>query len=486
MQFEKAYSFLIEKLDKELPDYLHYHNSNHTKDVIAAAEHLSKTENVYGEELIILKTAALFHDAGFLETYSDHEEISCKMSRAWLPQFDYSKDEIEKICELILVTKMPQNPKNKLEQIICDADLFYLGTDKFFVTADKLYKELHEAGFVKNKEDWRESEIKFLKAQHYFTASAKKELDVRLSESLLQLENRAALINKKSKKTRDVDWVGDVILIGVGVIFAAFALKGFLVPNNFFDGGITGIALLIHEIYHFQIAYVIMLANLPFIIMCVYAVNFKYALKTFFCILLLGLCLLYVPYPIITSDKNLVSIFGGFFLGAGIGLTMRAGCAIDGIEVLALYTWRRTSFTISEIILALNILIFSIAALRFGMEVAMYSMLTYFTATKTIDYVIEGLEAYIGVTIISGKSEIIKDRLVNEMGRGITIYKGERGYLPGKFEMHADCDIIFTVITRLEIRKLKNLVHEIDPRSFVFASAIKEASGGIIKRRHIH
>ena len=120
------------------------------------------------------------------------------------------------------------------------------------------------------------------------------------------------------------------------------------------------------------------------------------------------------------------------------------------------------------------------------MEVAMYSMLTYFTATKTIDYVIEGLEAYIGVTIISGKSEIIKDRLVNEMGRGITIYKGERGYLPGKFEMHADCDIIFTVITRLEIRKLKNLVHEIDPRSFVFASAIKEASGGIIKRRHIH
>jgi uncharacterized membrane-anchored protein YitT (DUF2179 family)/HD superfamily phosphodiesterase len=486
MQFEKAYSFLIEKLDKELPDYLHYHNSNHTKDVIAAAEHLAKSENVYGDELIILKTAALFHDSGFLETYSDHEEISCKMSRAWLPQFDYSKDEIEKICELILVTKMPQNPKNKLEKIVCDADLFYLGTDRFFITADKLYKELHEAGFVKNKDDWRESEIKFLRAQHYFTESAKKELDVRLAESLLQLENRAALINKNDKKARNFDWVGDVILIGIGVTLAAFALKGFLVPNGFFDGGITGISLLIHEIYHFQIAYVIMAANLPFIIMCVYAVNFKYALKTFFCILLLGLCLLYVPYPIITSDKNLVSIFGGFFLGAGIGLTMRAGCAIDGIEVLALYTWRRTSFTISEIILAINILIFSIAAVRFGMEVAMYSMLTYFTATKTIDYVIEGLEAYIGVTIISGKSEIIKDRLVNEMGRGITIYKGERGYLPGKFEMHADCDIIFTVITRLEIRKLKNLVHEIDPRSFVFASAIKEASGGIIKRRHIH
>jgi uncharacterized membrane-anchored protein YitT (DUF2179 family) len=202
--------------------------------------------------------------------------------------------------------------------------------------------------------------------------------------------------------------------------------------------------------------------------------------------LLLGFCLYYFPHYSITSDKLLVSIFGGFFVGAGIGLTMRAGCAIDGIEILALYTWKKTSFTITEIILAINIIIFSVAALHFGIQVALYSMLTYFTATRTVDYVVEGLEAYIGVTIISGKSEIIKDRLVNEMGRGITIYKGERGFLPGKFDLHDDCDIIFTVITRLEIRKLKNLVGEIDPRSFVFASTIKEASGGIIKRRHVH
>jgi uncharacterized membrane-anchored protein YitT (DUF2179 family) len=165
---------------------------------------------------------------------------------------------------------------------------------------------------------------------------------------------------------------------------------------------------------------------------------------------------------------------------------MRAGCAVDGIEVLALYTWRRTSFTISEIILALNIIIFSIAAVHFGVEVALYSMLTYFTASKTVDYVVEGIEAYTGVTIISGKSEIIKDRLVNELNRGITVYKGERGYLPGKFEVHSDVDIIFTVITRLELRKLKNLVNDVDPNAFVIASTIKEASGGIIKRRHIH
>jgi uncharacterized membrane-anchored protein YitT (DUF2179 family) len=113
-------------------------------------------------------------------------------------------------------------------------------------------------------------------------------------------------------------------------------------------------------------------------------------------------------------------------------------------------------------------------------------MLTYFTASKTIDYVVEGIEAYTGVTIISGKSEIIKSRLVNELGRGITVYKGERGFLPGKFEMYNDCDIIFTIITRLELRKLKNLVIEVDPNAFIFANTIKEASGGIIKRRHIH
>jgi uncharacterized membrane-anchored protein YitT (DUF2179 family)/predicted metal-dependent HD superfamily phosphohydrolase len=486
MQFENAYSFLIEKLEKELPSYLHYHNAEHTKDVLAAVEALALSENITGDDLTILKTAALFHDCGFLETYSDHEEISCDMARKWLPQFGYDKEEIEKVCALILSTKIPQVPDNKLAEVLCDADLYYLGTDNYFPRADKLYKELHEAGFVKNRDEWRKEELKFVEAHRYFTDSAKKKLNNKLKQTVTQISSRANKQKTTKKKFEMYDWVTDALFIIVGVILAAFSLKGFLIPNGFFDGGITGISLLIHEIYHFDISYVIMLANLPFIIICIYAINFQYALKTFFCILLLGICLYFFPHYSITSDKLLVSIFGGFFLGAGIGLTMRAGCAIDGIEILALYTWKKTSFTITEIIMAINILIFSIAAFRFGIEVALYSMLTYFTATRTVDYVVEGLEAYVGVTIISGKSEIIKDRLVNEMGRGITIYKGERGFLPGKFEQHADCDIIFTVITRLEIRKLKNLVSEIDPRSFVFASTIKEASGGIIKRRHIH
>ncbi|MCW3088242.1 MAG: hypothetical protein JWQ78_1628, partial [Sediminibacterium sp.] len=323
----------------------------------------------------------------------------------------------------------------------------------------------------------------FLEAHEYFTKSAREKLSGKQKKNLILLQSKTESPHtiKQHEST-----IGDVFLILAGVIITSFALKGFLVPNHFFDGGVTGISLLIHELYHFNLAYVIVLANIPFVIMSMYAINKGFAIKTFFCIALLGICLLYPGFPVITSDKLLVSIFGGFFLGVGIGLTMRAGCAVDGIEVLALYTLRRSSFTISEIILGLNIIIFGLAAFQFGIQTALYSMLTYFTASKTIDYVVEGIQAYTGVTIISGKSEEVKHRLVNELGRGITVYKGERGYLPGKFDVHDDCDIIFTIITRLELRKLKNMVFEVDPNAFVYANTIKETSGGIIKRRHVH
>jgi uncharacterized membrane-anchored protein YitT (DUF2179 family) len=167
----------------------------------------------------------------------------------------------------------------------------------------------------------------------------------------------------------------------------------------------------------------------------------------------------------------------------GSGLVIRGGCAIDGSEIVAMYTIKRISFTISEIIMAINILIFSVAALKFGLETALYSILTYFAASQTIGYVIEGIEAYTGVTIISEHSELIKRRLVTDLGRGITVYKGERGFLPDNFEVSNDVDIIFTVITRLELTKLKNLVQQADQKAFVFANTIKEASGGVIKRK---
>jgi uncharacterized membrane-anchored protein YitT (DUF2179 family) len=281
-------------------------------------------------------------------------------------------------------------------------------------------------------------------------------------------------------------WLTDTIYTVVGILFSGFALKSFLVPNNFFDGGVTGISLLVHELYHLNIAYVIIIANIPFIVMGAFQINKTFAFKTVAAVIGLGLCLLYVPYPEMTSDKLLVSIFGGVFMGIGVGLAIRGGCALDGIEVLALYTGKRISFTISEIILGINIIIFLIAAIKLGLPTALYSILTYYTASRTINFVIEGLEEYTGVTIISGENATIKEQLVMTMGKGITVYKGERGFLKDIFDVSQPVDIIFTVVTRLEVRRLRNLVHDIDPKAFVFTSTIKEAAGGVLKKRARH
>ena len=281
-------------------------------------------------------------------------------------------------------------------------------------------------------------------------------------------------------------WLKDTLYVLAGILSSGFALRGFLVPNGFFDGGVTGISLEIHEFYHLNIAYVIVIANIPLIIMGAFQVDKIFAIKTFAAILGLGLCLAFMPYPEITSDKLLVSIFGGVFMGIGVGLSIRGGCALDGIEVLALYTGKRVSFTISEIILGINIFIFLIAAIFKGLPTALYSILTYYAASRTLNFVIEGVEEYTGVTIISGENEVIKAKLVNDMNRGITVYKGERGYLKNSFDIHHPVDIIFTVVTRLEVRRLRNMVHEIDPKAFVFTSTIKEAAGGILKKRARH
>jgi uncharacterized membrane-anchored protein YitT (DUF2179 family) len=280
--------------------------------------------------------------------------------------------------------------------------------------------------------------------------------------------------------------VSDTLLTLFGILFAGFALEGFLVPNRFFDGGVSGISLLIHEFYNLKLAYIILLANIPFIIMGAYQVNRAFAFKTFAAIIGLSLCIQFIPYPEVTNDKLLVAIFGGIFMGIGVGLAMRGGCALDGIEVLALFTGKRISFTVSEIILGINIIIFLVSALKLGLSTALYSILTYYTASRTIDFVVEGLEEYTGVTIISGYSEEIKRELVMSLSRGITIYKGERGFLKETYDISQPCDIIFTVVTRLELRRLRNMIQSIDPKAFIFTSIIKEAAGGVLKRRSRH
>jgi uncharacterized membrane-anchored protein YitT (DUF2179 family) len=288
------------------------------------------------------------------------------------------------------------------------------------------------------------------------------------------------------KRLHIPNWLSEIFVTIIGILFSGFALKSFLIPNKFFDGGVTGIALLVHELYGLDIAFVIVIANIPFIIMGALQVHKSFAIKTLVAVIGLGLCLHFINYPPVTSDKLLVSIFGGVFMGIGVGLAIRGGCALDGIEVLALYTGKRISFTISEIILGINIVIFLIAAIEIGLENSLYSILTYYAASRTINFVIEGVEEYTGVTIISGESELIKEKLVMVFGRGITVYKGERGFLKDSFDVSNPVDIVFTIVTRLEVRRLRNIIHEIDPKAFIFTSTIKEAAGGVLKKRARH
>lgn len=285
----------------------------------------------------------------------------------------------------------------------------------------------------------------------------------------------------------------DGCYVVAGALLMAFALKSFLVPNGFLDGGVTGLSLLLHESFHtsqWVLALILIGANIPFIIMGYFSVSKTFVVKSVAGVIALAICFTLIPFPEFTDpqhyDRILLSVFGGFFLGLGIGLGMRGGCALDGIEVLALYTLRRSSFTISEIILGINAVLFLLAAFIVSFDVALYAILTYYIATRTIDYVIEGLEEFTGVTIISACAEEIKRHLVQDLGRGITIYKGERGFYRDSFELSTDVDIVFTVVTRLEVRRLRNLVHSIDPKAFMFTHTIKETSGGIISRHGHH
>lgn len=485
--FQQLYNVVIDKLEHGLPAYLSYHNVQHTRNVVEAVTHLADKEHLSERDKMLVQTAALFHDTGFLQSHDEHELLSCKLAKKILPEFGFENEEIEQVCNMVMATKLPQSAADTLSRILCDADLYYLGTDDYTVMASALYQEMKKFNRVADEREWLVKQIDFLREHNYYTGTAKAEMEKGKQINLERLQEQLSKsLHETHHKDSFVPILQDALLMIVGVLFAGIALKGFLVPNHFFDGGVTGISLLIHEIYHYNLAVLIILFNIPLMVASYFSVGKRFAFRMLAGVLLLGLCLELLPSFALTADKLLISIFGGAFLGIGIGLVMRVGAALDGIEVIALYTLKRTSFTISEIILGINILIFSIAGFQFGIETALYSILTYFTATRCIDYVVEGIQAYTGVTIISSKSEVIKYQLVNKLGRGITVYKGERGFLPGKFEVSSDCDIIFTVVTRLELRKLKNLVHEVDPKAFVFANTIRETSGGVLKRRSGH
>lgn len=279
--------------------------------------------------------------------------------------------------------------------------------------------------------------------------------------------------------------IGQSLIMVMGVFSAALGLKGFLLPSGFLDGGVTGISLLVNRMSGIQLPILIFTINIPFIILGYHQVSAFFAIKTMAAIAGLALVLALIPFPEVTFDPLLVSVFGGFFLGAGIGLCIRGGAVIDGTEVLAIYISKKSTLSVGDVIMIFNVVLFSTSALLIDIETAMYAMLTYLAAGKTVDFIITGIEEYTGVTIISERSEAIRNVIIEKLGRGVTIYNGKRGF--GSHHHHdLHLDIIFTVITRLEVQKLKNEVEKVDRHAFIIQQAISDTRGGMVKKRPLH
>jgi uncharacterized membrane-anchored protein YitT (DUF2179 family) len=276
--------------------------------------------------------------------------------------------------------------------------------------------------------------------------------------------------------------VRDTVFIFIGIVSAGFGLIGFLLPNSFIDGGVTGISLLTTEITGVSLSILIVIFNLPFLILGFSQIGKQFAFKSIAAIIGLALVIHFIPYPIITTDKLLVAVFGGFFLGSGIGMSIRGGAVLDGTEVLAIYLSKNTGMTIGDIIFIFNIIIFSFGAYILSIEIALYAILTYLVASKTIDFVVHGVDEYTGITIISDNSEEIRSMITDKLGRGVTIYLGKGGYRK-KGDGLKQVDIVYTVITRLEIARLRAEIDKIDSKAFIIMNSIKDTKGGIIKKR---
>ena len=274
---------------------------------------------------------------------------------------------------------------------------------------------------------------------------------------------------------------GNTALIILGILSAGLGLKGFLLSSRFIDGGVTGISMLLSDVLGIHLSILILVINLPFIALGYRQIGKKFAVKSALAIAGLSVCLALVKYPDVTPDKLLTAVFGGFFIGAGIGLAIRGGAVLDGTEIAALLVSKGSHvLRVGDVILILNIFIFSAAAFFLGVESALYSILTYFAASKTIDFLIHGIEEYTAVIIISERSEEIRQSIISILHRGVTVYKGRGGM------SDAEQDILYCVVTRLEIGRVKGVAGEIDPSAFILVHPLADAAGGVIKKPVLH
>jgi uncharacterized membrane-anchored protein YitT (DUF2179 family) len=275
--------------------------------------------------------------------------------------------------------------------------------------------------------------------------------------------------------------VANTALILLGIFSAGFGLKGFLLSSHFIDGGVTGVSMLLSEAFRIPLSVLIPVINLPFIGIGYWQVGRGFAVRSALAIGGLSVCLALIPFPDVTPDKLLTAVFGGFFIGAGIGLAMRGGAVLDGTEIAALLVSKKSrQLKVGDVILILNIFIFTAAAFLLGIESALYSILTYVAASKTVDFLVYGIEEYHGITIVSLRSEGIRQAILRDLNRGVTVYKGRGGLT------ETEQEILYCVVTRLEISKIRAIAEEIDDAAFIVVHRIADASGGMVKKRILH
>lgn len=276
------------------------------------------------------------------------------------------------------------------------------------------------------------------------------------------------------------NYIKEYLQIAVGILLASIGLKAFLLPNGFLDGGVTGIAILLSQQTGWDISILLLLFSVPFIIIGAFTVSKRIVLKSIVAIILLALAINLEAFSAVTEDKLLIAIFGGVFLGAGIGIAIRNGAVLDGSELLGLFVFNKYGISIGKTILVFNVILFVITAILVSVEVAMYSTLAYMVTAKVIDLFIQGLENFIGLTIVSKNSKEIEEAITSQLGVGMTIFKGETGY--GSSGKSEKMNIIQTVVNRIDINKTLHLIDGIDPKAFVIEFDINKVHGGVLKR----
>jgi uncharacterized membrane-anchored protein YitT (DUF2179 family) len=280
-------------------------------------------------------------------------------------------------------------------------------------------------------------------------------------------------------KKKIITYSFEYLQIFIGIVLTSLGLKAFLLPNGFLDGGVTGIALLVRTQVDINMSYLLVIFSIPFLILGYFTVSKRIVIKSIISILGVALFIHFENFQTITDDKLLISIFGGLLVGSGIGIAIRNGAVLDGSEILGIYLNDKLGISIGKIVLVFNIILFGITAFVISTEIALYSILTYIVAAKVTDTIIKGFEDFIGFTIVSKEYDLVKIAILEELGAGLTIYKGSSGF--GSNGIAEDFDIIHTVINRIDIKKMYRIVNDIDSEAFIVEFDINSVKGGVLR-----